>query len=475
MPGSFINENQAVEGQYTVLSHDDISPTTQHFASDLTPSPKPHIFQNEPSCVPVTLAKDAFYLDRYCYILGPWFDLFDVKRQFSLVVPHLSLSHALLHLSVLACAAKQYYLTHLIQPAGTALLYYDRALRMLTASLNEVSRSSSPAVFASCILLAECEMIGDSYQDWHLHLEGTYSLISTHGWNGCSGGLPEACFWIYCRMDVLSSLASAKLTHLDTSLWLPSSDALAPQDGLDGWSVDAWSNYTVLLLAQIHNQLCKVRSEEPYNPPSSLFEEWNALQERIDTHERRQPLQFRPLAVLDTYEDNNQNPFPCVRYLNETICSATQLFDLAHLLLILARPERSRHDRVARFATEANIFMAYVKRVIANSINNRHEINWVCAVQLLSSAGLALTEWTERKALLKCLNDVHVQTGWNTKDNINGLLAWWGWAAPLNERGQTWNDVHQEIGPYASAGEWMLRMYDAGVIMAAARREGQSR
>ena len=386
----------------------------------------------------------------------------------------MSLSYPVLHLSALACAAKQYYLTHLAQRADTALLYYDRALRILTESLHQVSLSASPAILASCILLAECEMIGNSYQDWHLHIEGTYSLIRTHGWHGCSGGLEEACFWIYCRMDVLSSLATAKPTNLDTSRWIPSNNALAPRDGSDDWNVDAWSNYTVLLLARIHNLLCKVRGEEPYDPPSSLFEEWNVLQESIDIHERRQPLQFRPLAVLDSYKDNKENPFPCVHYSSEPVCSATQLFDLAQLLLILARPERSRQDRMARFAARANLFMDYAKRVIANSISNRHEVSWVCAVQLLSSAGLALSEWSERKALLQCLKDIHLQSGWTTQENINGLLAWWGWAAPLKDRGQTWQDVHKEIGPYQSPGEWMLSMYDAGVMMAAARRKRQS-
>lgn len=77
--------------------------------------------------------------------------------------------------------------------------------------------------------------------------------------------------------------------------------------------------------------------------------------------------------------------------------------------------------------------------------------------------------------MLKCLKNIHLQTGWNTKENIKGLLTWWGWCAPLDERGHSWEDVHWEIGLYASAGEWMLRMYDAGVIIAARWKEGQSR
>jgi hypothetical protein len=57
------------------------------------------------------------------------------------------------------------------------------------------SFSSSAATFASCLLLAHCEMIGASTQDWHLHIAGAYSLIRAYGWHGQSGGLGQACFW----------------------------------------------------------------------------------------------------------------------------------------------------------------------------------------------------------------------------------------------------------------------------------------
>jgi hypothetical protein len=142
----------------------------------------------------VTPHSDIFYLDRFCHVIRPWFDLFDREGNFSLVVPHLSLENNLLKLSSLACASRQ---QHLISSTNfdTTLRYYDDALQMLTASLRDDSISSSAAVFASCLLLAHCEMIGASTQDWHLHIAGEYSLIRAHDWHGQSGGLGQACFW----------------------------------------------------------------------------------------------------------------------------------------------------------------------------------------------------------------------------------------------------------------------------------------
>jgi hypothetical protein len=137
---------------------------------------------------------DIFYLDQYCHIIGPWFDLFDQERHFSLIVPHLALEQDLLKLASLACASRQH---HLISASSvdTTLTYYDDALQMLTASLRDGLTSSTAAVFASCLFLAHCEIIGASTQDWHLHLAGTYSLIKTHAWHGQSEGLGQACFW----------------------------------------------------------------------------------------------------------------------------------------------------------------------------------------------------------------------------------------------------------------------------------------
>ncbi|MCJ1360996.1 hypothetical protein MMC16_000092 [Acarospora aff. strigata] len=301
-------------------------------------------------------------------------------------------------------------------------------------------------------------MIDASNLDWRLHLSGAASLVSTHGWHSCSGGLEQACFWIYCRMDVLSSLATSEPTRLDTSVWFPPDRALALRDGSNPWNFDTWSNYVVLLLAQVHNFLCKIRREGLATP--TLLEEWYVLQERIVAHRRRQPALFQPLAVLPADVNNKENPFTSRRYLTDKVCAAIQMFSLANLFLLLARPEYSRHERVARFAAQANIAKDLVDRVVANSIVNRREIPRVNAVQLLTSAGLAIVGWVERKALLKILDDIHIQTGWNTQGNSDGLLEWWGWSTLLRDRGQTWRDVQGEVGPPKSTDDFLMMMFE---------------
>ncbi|KAL1964357.1 hypothetical protein VTN77DRAFT_7042 [Rasamsonia byssochlamydoides] len=468
---SFVNETPRVESNYTIIPADKHpsdpasspsaslshrTPTYSNLQSPAAAVSSPHgeLQPSFPLIHPITSPADAFFMNRYCTVIGPWFDLFDVRRRrFSLEVPHLALQNRLLLLSAMACAARQHHLTS-SQPVKTALTYYDEALQLLGSSLKDFSRSSSAAVFASCLLLAHCEMIGASTRDWHLHLSGALSLVTTYGWHRCTDGLGQACLWIYYRMDILSSLATAESTRLQTNLWDTTGDGVR-------WTIESWSNHAVLLLAEVHNLLCDVR--EGNGSFATLLERWQKLGSRIEQHEQSQPLEFQPLAVLDAEPTSNeQNPFPSVLYINEAVSAAMQTFDLARLLHILARPERSHQERAARLVRNGEIQAEiFVVRVIANSIANRGAINWVNAVQLLHTAGMALVGWLRRKALLRCLEDIQAETGWNTRHNIDALLEWWGWAAPLRQRGQTWREVHEEIGPRQRIGDFLLRMFES--------------
>ncbi|KAI9879514.1 MAG: hypothetical protein M1830_008306 [Pleopsidium flavum] len=164
-----------------------------------------------------------------------------------------------------------------------------------------------------------------------------------------------------------------------------------------------------------------------------------------------------------------------IQYVSDKVCAATQMFDPAHIILILAQPEHSRHEHAARSAAQVGVVKYYVDRVVANSVVNRRDIPWANAVQLLTSAGLAIVGWAERKALIKSLGDIHIQTGWNTQGNSDGLFEWWGWAIPLRDRGQTWRDVHGTFGPPKTAEEYLMRMFDVGTSSHLCKGKGRSK
>ena len=106
------------------------------------------------------------------------------------------INHGLLRSSALAYAACQYWLTHGCLEHN-AYNYYELPLQKLSTHLNDIVYTLTAAFFACLLLIAHCEMINASYQNWHLHLHGAPGLIATHKWHGNGGGLIQTCFWIH--------------------------------------------------------------------------------------------------------------------------------------------------------------------------------------------------------------------------------------------------------------------------------------
>ncbi len=438
--GIFVSENRRIESRYEILDSETKSPSTvsgeesqlsrggsvRNEATILAPTDS--AASPVPLCPPITEPTEAFFMERYCNILGPWFDMFDTIRHWSHAVPHLSLSNRSLFRSIVASCAKQYSLV-----SGESSIYaldqYNRGLKELTRALGDAESTGFPAVFASCLLTGYCEMIDAKSLDWHTHLRGTFSLCSSQGWHGRSGGVAQSCFWVYCRMDLLASIARARHTLLDPSRWLPCGASLAPSHHAHDWELDSWCNQVVVLLAQTHNLLCDVRqplrTSTEQTEQSELEERWNRISASLDIHESNRPVAFRP--IIDLPPKNPQVPFRQIIYVSAAACAATQMMDLACLFLILAFPDGTPAERAVRLMSESVSRKAInlSRKIVSNSITNRHPIAWANAVQLLSSAGTILVGRAERAALLQVLDDIKLETGWSTLGNCQNLQAWW--------------------------------------------------
>jgi len=185
----FVNETSEISQLYDVVpaEPDDRSPAAVSAYDTEYPS---SLVRHEATTTPITDIKEAFYLARYTDIIGPRFDMFDsTSRYFSLVLPHLALKNRLVLLACIASAARQY---SLVTNRGhhDALAYYNEAIKTLSECLN--GNGHEAATFASCLLIAHCEMVESKASDWILHLKGTGELVTMQKWNGQSGGLAQA-------------------------------------------------------------------------------------------------------------------------------------------------------------------------------------------------------------------------------------------------------------------------------------------
>ena len=456
---AFVSENCRVESQYEVLqtvpSLNSVQNKALPHSSTLAKYPQdaPDLATARP---PIEDPVLAFFMQRYCNIIGPWFDMFDTTKQWSHVVSHLALSNRSLLQSIIASCAKQHSQVY-HESTISALDYYHSALKELSAALGDPAVKHSAAVFASCLLIGYCEMIDARSLDWHTHLSGTASLCATQGWHGISGGVAQSCFWVYCRMDLLASIARSEPTLLSTSSWLPTGASLSSHDEGQTFEPDSWCNQVVLLLAETHNLLCDVgKSSYKPNLLHSLSGRWNRLYTIVSIHESHRPAAFYPVIELPPLSP--ASPFKGTIYVSPAAAAATQMLDLANLFLILAFPDLSAEARIARSRSRSTTVKALdlSRRIVANSINNRHTIAWANAVQLLSSAGLCIVGDDERAALLQVLRDIKAETGWSTERHVVGLNAWW--SGIDDDQEEVDNELADQMFPKVS--KCLLKMWE---------------
>ena len=456
---AFVSENSRVESQYEVL-HKARSPSNvqdealPYCGTSANPSQDaPDLATARP---PIEDPVMAFFMERYCNIIGPWFDMFDTTKRWSHTVPHLALSNRSLLQSIIASCAKQHSLVY-HERTVSALDHYNSALKELSAALGDPTVKNSAAVFASCLLIGYCEMIDARSLDWHTHLSGTASLCTTQGWHGLSGGVAQSCFWVYCRMDLLASIARSGHTLLPTPSWLPTEASLSLHDQGQILGLDSWCNQVVLLLAQTHNLLCEV-GQSSYNPEilQNLLTHWSRLSTTISAHESHRPSAFYPVIELPPLSP--VSPFKRVIYVSPTAAAAIQMLDLTNLFSILAFPDPTAEARAARLRSRSITVktLDLSRRIVANSINNRHTIAWANAVQLLSSAGIFIVGGDERAALLQVLGDIKAETGWSTEGHVVGLKAWW--SGIDDDREEADHELVDEMFPKVS--RCLLKMWE---------------
>lgn len=203
-----MDETEEVADLYQVT---DASIEVSSVALDQRPSPRPGLSSHG---TPITDATDAFFLWRYIDFIGPRFDMFDdAPRYFSTVVPQLALKDPLVLLACVAVAARQYSLVNDQQQRSheQALTYYNAAIHLLSKRLHD--SGPDPAVFASCLLIAHCEMVESKASAWDLHLKGTGDLLKMYGWHGMSGGLAQAVCPISVCCDHVANLQPSIHSH----------------------------------------------------------------------------------------------------------------------------------------------------------------------------------------------------------------------------------------------------------------------
>ncbi|OLN98063.1 Transcriptional regulatory protein moc3-like protein 5 [Colletotrichum chlorophyti] len=353
--------------------------------------------------------------------ISPWVDKFDNHRHFQHSLPTMARSHDHLRYSMLALSARQLELKDRSRPTDQSLALYQEAIHLLLPQLS----TRTTTVIASCVVLCVLEMASCSPKAWRRHLDGCASLMQAVGMNGFVGGVEQALFWCFARMDVCGGLISSVKTLIPVNHWASQIDLDADVGlFLTNPGHDMWANYAVYLCAQVLDLLAPLAKANPgglfFDGPRNDMRyrmRWVKLWRYVEDWHSRRPPEMQHIMSIPS---SDTQPFPKILYSNPAAISGNQLYHTASLLMLQNRPASLRLSPRPRSA------LWHARQICGISMTNHHHGAWTNSVQPLWIAGRCMSHPAEHRAILELLEKIERESGWGTKWRADDLKEFWG-------------------------------------------------
>ncbi|RDH20782.1 hypothetical protein M747DRAFT_314883 [Aspergillus niger ATCC 13496] len=411
-----------------VLSPSDSTPSKALPPQGLDPVNFPFAFDELRDRQKVASFNEAFLLRHFRKTLGPWLDVCDHERHFSLDVVERAPTNPLLLYACLAIAARHLSHTNHNIPPNTADGYHERCIGILLPVLeNKEIEISIDILLASTVILRFFEQISSHSpsNDLQRHLLAGSVYISSQVECATSGGLAEASFWVFVMQDIQFALAYQKPLRLTLSpfgerlylLWQHTSS----QKDRD------WTHKAIWLLAETINHCYGVN-------PSLEMEVVgrSTLKRRIHAWDLEKPDSFRPLHY-SAADPRVGRPFPVVWFTH--ICMAKALILQQELRALYSTPSPQDIQM-----TEGNMTRSLsILFGIALSVDDEISLR-VMACHALCACGSWIRDPLAQTCLLDLLRRTEAENGWPWSYMVQKLsqewrltVSKWGMAQPVPE------------------------------------------
>jgi hypothetical protein len=374
------------------------------------------------------------YLKNWITECAPYLDKFDEARHFGVQVPLISQSSPALLYAVLAFSARQTERKTGLD-SHDSLELYQESIRLLAPIL----QAKDPNVLVTVCILACLELMSVSPKNWRRHVEGCAALFDSFGVNGFSGGLLQAVFWCYARMDLCGVIVAngAESPVLPIEKWVsvpPGSsntkevaeetikDAFLQKSRLTS---DMHANWAVYLCAKTCDLVCRrtkhlEQCQIDENDSRPFSEQWERLWDELQYWTARRPLEMLPIKTTGTIGEQN---FPEIFFAHWAAISGNQLYHTACIMMLEIKPA----DRIPQPLMPHFSAVWHAKRVCGISITNPHSGSRINAIQPLYVAGKILSHRSEHLIIARLVKTIEKTTGWGAIWRLKDLERAWGY------------------------------------------------
>ncbi|EXJ93374.1 hypothetical protein A1O1_01766 [Capronia coronata CBS 617.96] len=357
--------------------------------------------------------------------ISAWLDKFDAREHFRHTLPIMAKTCSHLRFSMLALSARQLERKNGSLPASMSLALYQEAIHKLLPELN----TKDVTVVASCVVLCVLEMLSCSPKAWRRHLDGCASLIRAMNIRGDSGGVEQALFWCFARMDVCGGLISNERTLIPIDEWMSNMSFESDCAAFRARTPDVFeehATYSCYLVARVLHFLFgspKIRDSPlevygKYQP--NYADKWVELFDCLEAWYACRPPEMQALVSLNPgiLHDGTSSPFPTVLFGNGAAVSGNQLHHTAALLMLQHIPKN--------VPKKSRSILWHARQICAISISNSHHGCWTNSVQPLWLAGQVMSHPAEHRAIVDIYERIEKETGWGATWRADDLKQHWG-------------------------------------------------
>ncbi|KIN02788.1 hypothetical protein OIDMADRAFT_52618 [Oidiodendron maius Zn] len=417
--------------------------------TSLAPSRNPSPEPSEPiNSVPATRLKHSLdfsrvsiskkkllgYLRNWITECAPYLDKFDEARHFGIQVPIIAQTSPALLYAVLAFSARQTERKAGLE-SRDSLELYQVSIRLLAPIL----QAKDPNVLVTVCILACLELMSVSPKNWRRHVEGCAALFDSFGVNGFSGGLLQAVFWCYARMDlcgvILANGAESPVLPIEKWVSIAAGDSSSKDNIEDGIKYsflqkststpDMHANWAVYLCAKVCDLVCRrtmslERGQIDQSDERPFGEQWIRLWDELQFWMEHRPSMMLPIKTIGS---NTEQRFPEIFFAHWAAISGNQLYHTACIMMLEIIPANQELQPLTPHFSA----VWHARRVCGISITNPHSGSRINAIQPLYVAGKILSHRSEHIIIAKLVKSIEKTTGWGAIWRLKDLERAWGY------------------------------------------------